>query len=341
MLSTQIRHLSVFTTLLLSLFGTRSGVAYASCVPDTTSANSAKTTPRLQQIKNMYGFGGFVYALDNCPSSSQLVSDFSKMKAAGARMAITFDFCGDGDDPDYYGEVIQAAGKAGIHIIPLAWTLYFEAGQTWSNTAIPKIKAVTQAVIENPGPVLAVAFGDEPLFDNDAGSPANLAKYILQMKSDFKNAGLSDIPISISDMAYGWQSAGDISAVAAAVDFFMINNFPYFNFNAQSGGSASSWSDFTADIAYFESIANGRPLLVTQTGWPSNQNLWSPNSPNVVTSISSEEGFWNLLDDHCKDFFKAKKIAWLWRGWDDTLDGWGVLRTDGSKKWNFSAKQTC
>lgn len=137
-------------------------------------------------------------------------------------------------------------------------------------------------MIANPGPVLAVALGDEviwfpsaaqpcfdnrsspqPLYDNDFGSPSELASYINQMKSAFESAG-ADIPVSISDMAYGWQSAGDISSVAAAVDFFMINNFPYFAADAQDGGSETSWNDFTKDITYFEGIADGKPLLVTQ-----------------------------------------------------------------------------
>ena len=90
------------------------------------------------------------------------------------------------------------------------------------------------------------------------------------MKSAFNKAGAGDIPISISDMAYGWQSAGDISSVADAVDFFMINNFPYFAWDAQDGGSDTSWNDFTKDISYFEDIANGKPLLVTQVCLPTN-----------------------------------------------------------------------
>ena len=105
------------------------------------------------------------------------------------------------------------------------------------------------------------------MYDNDAGSADNLAKYVLQMKSTFKNAGL-DIPVSISELAYGWQISGDITKLADAVDFFMINNFPYFAFDAQSGGSSTSWNDFISDISYYESIANGKPLLVTQVCEP-------------------------------------------------------------------------
>ncbi|KAI5118468.1 hypothetical protein M0805_003729 [Coniferiporia weirii] len=151
----------------------------------------------------MYGFEGFVYTLDSCPSKTQLASDFQTMKSVGARMVITFSVCNSGTDSSYHGDVISAASAAEIYIIPLVWTLLDNSGQTFSKDVVPIMKAVTEAVIKNPSPVIAVALGDEPLYDNDAGSPANLAKYILQMKSDFAAVGLSDMPISISDMAYG------------------------------------------------------------------------------------------------------------------------------------------
>ncbi|PAV15697.1 glycoside hydrolase [Pyrrhoderma noxium] len=287
----------------------------------------------------MYGFEGFVYTLTTCPSFSKVESDFVAMVEKGARNVITFEYCGDGTDADYYGGVIQAAGSAGINIIPLAWTLLI-GNQTLEDTAIPKIEAVTKAVIDNPGPVLAVALGDEPLFDWDFGDPQNLATHILKMKADFKAAGLSDIPVSISDMAFGWQTEGDTSSVADAVDFFMINNFPYFDFDAQSGDSNTSWADFTNDMSYFESISQGKPLLVTQTGWPSNEDQYAPNSPDVVASVSSEKGYWQLLDSHCEDFFKAKNIGWMWRSWDDNIVGWGVV-SGQKEKWNFSARTSC
>ena len=72
------------------------------------------------------------------------------------------------------------------------------------------------------------------------------------------------MPVSISDLAFGWQSSGNITSVADAVDFFMINNFPYFAFDAQSGGSDTSWNDFLNDMSYYAGISQGKPLLVTQ-----------------------------------------------------------------------------
>lgn len=53
--------------------------------------------------------------------------------------------------------------------------------------------------------------------------------------------------------------------MADAVNFFMVNEFLYFAFDATTGGNASaSWNDFIQDIDYFNTIANGRPILVTQ-----------------------------------------------------------------------------
>jgi hypothetical protein len=111
--------------------------------------------------------------------------------------------------------------------------------------------------------VIAVSVGDEPLYDWDFGDPDTLATYINSMKSTFASKKLS-IPVSISELAYGWQQAGDTSSVADAVDFFMINNFPYFSQNAQSGGDSSSWTNFQSDMSYYKSISQGKPLMVAQ-----------------------------------------------------------------------------
>ncbi|KAJ7433689.1 glycoside hydrolase [Mycena galericulata] len=302
---------------------------------------------RLDQIRSMYAWEGFVYDIEPCKTTEEMIADFNHMKSRGARTVITFDFCGTGADASYYDDIIFAAETAGIFIIPLAWTLpihvinqNYTANDTFLIKSVPRILAVTEAVIRNPGPVLAVAVGDEPLYDDDAGSPDALAYYINNMRSNFTAAGL-DIPISISELAYGWQISGNITTISDAVDFFMINEFPYFAQNAQAGGSASTWENFLTDLEYFETLADGRPLLITQTGWPSNEDEFGPNSAAVVASVASEEAYWDLLDGHCEDYFKAKNIGWMWRAYSDTIEGWGVIESNGTDKWRWKAHLTC
>ena len=98
--------------------------------------------------------------------------------------------------------------------------------------------------------------GDEPLYDHDAPSATNLAGHIKQMKRTFSSAGLHDMPVSISELAYGWQitDKSDAQPLIDVLDFFMINSFPYFAFDAQSGGSDVSWKDFVGDLEYYEGI---------------------------------------------------------------------------------------
>lgn len=152
------------------------------------------------------------------------------------------------------------------------------------------------------------------------------------MKAQLSDAGLSDIPVSISDMAYGWQNAGgDITPMVDVVDFFMINNFPFFSEDATTGGSAGSWNDFVRDVEYFQSIAEGKPLMVTQVRavhlrfdlcslpvifasyLPNVQTGWSTSREEFArTVIALQAGYWNLLDidRHCADYFKTNGIAW-------------------------------
>ncbi|KAJ7629058.1 glycoside hydrolase [Roridomyces roridus] len=317
-------------------------------IVSSASAYPYRNGSRLDQIRSMYAWEGFVYSITACQSQEEMTRDFTRMKSRGARTVITFDFCEDGADVGYYDDVILAAERAEMFVIPLAWTLpihvinqNYTANDTFLIKSVPRILAVTEAVIRNPGPVLAVAVGDEPLYDNDAGSPSALASYVTSMRANFTSAGLT-IPISISELAYGWQSSsGNITDLASQLDFFMINEFPYFAQNAEAGGDPSTWTNFLADLEYFEGLAGGRPLLVTQTGWPSNEDEFAPNSPAVVASVASEKAYWDLLDGHCEDYFKLKNIGWMWRSYRDDIEGWGVVELNGTDKWEWEARVRC
>jgi len=57
--------------------------------------------------------------------------------------------------------------------------------------------------------------------------------------------------------------------------------------------------------------------------------------------VPSEEAYWNLMDSHCEDYFKVNNIGWMWRDWDDNLEGWGVKDANGQDKWPWTARLTC
>ena len=87
------------------------------------------------------------------------------------------------------------------------------------------------------------------------------------MKESFHNAGFTGtnaIPVSISELAYGWQISGNITSMLDAVDFFMANDIAYYGASVVCGGDEGTWADFVDDMDYYMSIAGGRPILVTQ-----------------------------------------------------------------------------
>lgn len=151
---------------------------------------SSAPVSRLDKIKSMYAFEGFVYAVDACPSKSTLAKDFSNMvNKLKARTVITFGHCQSGG---FWGEILSAAKSANLNIIPLADTLV--AGDYGSGDVSSTISTIVKAIIANPDPVLAMALGDEPLFDTDLGGAGGIASKIKSVRGQFKAAGL-DIPL--------------------------------------------------------------------------------------------------------------------------------------------------
>lgn len=105
------------------LFSLLFSINLATALP-TLQDRHETSTSRLDKIRGMYGFEGFVYTLTvnpsliiyftlinsylfahfkTCPSFSKVESDFVAMVEKGARNVITFEYCGDGTDADYYG----------------------------------------------------------------------------------------------------------------------------------------------------------------------------------------------------------------------------------------------
>jgi exo-beta-1,3-glucanase (GH17 family) len=106
----------------------------------------------------------------------------------------------------------------------------FDGGNQWMSRrdslfqtlhSNPKAKFVTRVV----------QFGSEPLFDHVL-DPADLASQVNQAK-----AALSDvqIPVTVSDMAYGYQSNGGAQDVLDAIDSVNAHMLPFFSADASTG----------------------------------------------------------------------------------------------------------
>ena len=102
-----------------------------------------------------------------------------------------------------------------------------------------------------------VQFGTEPLFD-DVLSPEALTTQVLAAK---KNLSSLNIPVTVSELAYGYQERGGAQDVLDAIDSINIHMLPFFSQQASTGTifSLYLWSRLIIKPVY------RRPSVATST----------------------------------------------------------------------------
>ena len=78
-----------------------------------------------------------------------------------------------------------------------------------------------------------VQFGSEPLFDGVL-SADKLEAQVLDAKKSLSGLG---IPVTVSELAYGYQETEGSQMVLDAIDFINIHMLPFFAQNASTGRS--------------------------------------------------------------------------------------------------------
>ncbi len=82
-----------------------------------------------------------------------------------------------------------------------------------------------------------------------------------------------------------------------------------------------------------------------QNGWPSvTSPSVQPNSPNAVADIPNEQGYYELLDQHCTDLkaVVGGGIGWFAHIYSDNQEpGYGIYDSKGVMKFPFSPRTSC
>jgi len=93
---------------------------------------------------------------------------------------------------------------------------------------------VFKTLLSNPKAkfvIRALQFGSEPLFDS-ALDPELLAQQVRAAKDTLASL---EIPVTVSDMAYGFQKHGGAPDVLAAIDVIDAHILPFFASDASTG----------------------------------------------------------------------------------------------------------
>jgi exo-beta-1,3-glucanase (GH17 family) len=279
---------------------------------------------------------GFSYASDDCQSKSKLVTDFTRMRNQfGARYVRLYSSCEWNDN--YFNDVIAAAYQTGIGVYALIW-FGFDGDDSWKGRRDVLLNIIKKNKLA-PYVVRAIAVGSEPLYDW-AIDPAGLASAVRSIHTQMVPYG---IQVSVSEMAYGYTVQSGGTQVLQAVDMVQGNVLPFFTQTATTGSAA--WSDVMSDLNYLKNNSGAtKKMMMTQTGWPSNADVWQPNSPNAKADLTNEKAYFDLLDSKCPDlkaFGPQGGVGWFAHIYeDDSLPGWGIV--DGSAtKIAFKPRTSC
>ncbi|KAI9603200.1 hypothetical protein H4Q26_002517 [Puccinia striiformis f. sp. tritici PST-130] len=283
------------------------------CYPSPThSLNLPGTTFSLTQASRDWWcpqqkeFSWLGLATIDCPSRDEMTSTFGWMRRAKrARYVRLYGGC---DNANFDNDVIEAAAQPGVGIYALIW-FGFDNDDKWKG----RKERLLQAIKDNPKApyvIRAVTCGSEPLFDQVLPVEGLVAQ-IQDLKQQLSPFG---IQVTLSEMPAGYQAHNDTPEIFEAVDFVSLHSFGFFEQNATTADNAQI--SIRRDVRYGLEHGRGKKVVITQTGWPSNTDVWKANSPNAIASIEQETLYFQMLDRQCR-FFKTNRISWFSHG--DTL----------------------
>ena len=259
---------------------------------------------------------GFNYGATNndnsCRNYDNFHSQFTRAKnlAQGgftsARLYTSIQ-CGSDNAPI---EAIKAAIDTKTNLLLGMWA---SAGQ---GTIDNEIIALKQA-IKNWGPQLktrvkGISVGSEDLYrssaqgqQNNAGvgaTPAQINKYIKQVRAAIKGTALAGVPVGHVDTWTAW-TLSTTKSVINNCDFLGHNGFPYFE-TTKPNAIGAAVANFNSGVAQTEGVAAGKPVWITETGWPTK----GPKSGNAVASVANAQKYWRSVG--CNLLFGKRNAFW-------------------------------
>lgn len=160
--------------------------------------------------------------------------------------------------------------------------------------------------------VIGISIGSEDLYrdsvtgvKNKAGvgaSPDTIIKFIKDFKEAFASSSLSSKPVGHVDTWDVWPNS-TIKAVIDAVDFIGVNEFPYYE-NDKGNNIKNSGQLFDKAYDTVLGVAGGKPVWLTETGWPYTGPVWD----QAEATVDNAKYYWNEVG--CRRLFGKTTAFW-------------------------------
>ena len=251
-------------------------------------------------------YQGFNYGSTNTDSSpvtlEQFASDFTTAKAlAGTNDAFTsarLYTCIQAGTTNTPSDAFQAAVNTDTSVLLGLWA---SAGQENINN---EIAALTTFLDGSSGAGLAklivgISVGSEDLYRisptgiiNNSGagaSPDDITNYIGQVKTAIVNTVANGSLVGHVDTWTAWVN-GSNDAVITNSDFIGMDAYPYFQ-DTMNNPIGDGYSLFDAAFEATVGAADGKPVWVTETGWP----VSGATSGDAVPSTANAQTYWDQV----------------------------------------------
>lgn len=191
------------------------------------------------------------------------------------------------------------------------WASGGQAGVTNEITALTA--AAKQYGTALAGLVAGLSVGSEDLYretptgiENQSGvgaSPSDIVSYIQQVKTALTGTALSDVSIGHVDTWNAWTNTSN-NAVIGACDWLGVDEYSYFQ-NTESNGIGDAYTLFWTAYDAVEAVSGGKPVWITETGWPVSAN----KSENLaVASVANAKTYWDEVG--CLSAFGKVNTWW-------------------------------
>ena len=192
---------------------------------------------------------------------------------------------------------IQAAINTQTTLLLGIWA---SAGQTQISNEIAALKnAINQYGTAFTSLIAGISVGSEDLYrvsptgiENNSGAgatPAQLVNYIKQVRAAIAGTAASGAKIGHVDTWTAWVN-GTNSPVIANSDWLGMDAYPYYE-TTKNNVIANAKAIFNAALTNTRNAAGGKPVWVTETGWP----VSGPKAGNAVPSKVNAQKYWKQV----------------------------------------------